>query len=687
MESEDNKHSFDPQHKYRLTHTILYLLSQYAWLLIVGLLYYYLSNKVEYSKPPEIKSFKQPIEWNSSYNPHIFGLISDLHITNYFPQRETDTRTILDLYNESGVEKVLIAGDICDNYETNTKIKYGHQYEDDFIRYKKIVDAYPSDLLIVASGNHDEFGIESYNSDNHYILKYCDFYHKNEIYSKYEKFIISKVTYDDIEFFILNPYRYPTVRAGIGYYMALNREILDLIEKVLFEKSNSTARFLLSHFPLSLQNFWVKSSSQKTLIEIVSSSNITSSLVGHSHIERTIHRNGSIEIHSIPLMDWKLKGRGFGYFSLDNGGFSYRSFSLKKEKPVAVLTYPIEKKYVSKMTDFSIENFEASEIRVVYFSEDSNLNITVSCSNGYSNKTDSLKFRRIIRSNQSLYSTRLKDVCLIRNENKLNEFHLTFSGDWKYSADFVVGDSVTLDKEVLENDTNQYKSVLIIGTFVWFLLLFVWFPFSGPPKFCEELNSLICSSDCHFYWYLFEVIFGPLVYKSRIYNNVSKKIQIVYFVLILSPLFLPYCFMKIGENGFGFIYLCGYYVGWFEFDLWASSLLGFFAVLILTPSTIVFSAISQISQTLNWSFVYLFDIFVALIQFLLIFVGIFKFLYQSTGFLFSITSPIFAFVPLIILILEGKSLHSYFVKRSTVYYKLDDSKNCLLKNDIVIEDI
>lgn len=692
MKSEDYGHnSFDPQHKYRLAHPILYVLSQYVWLLGFALIYLIISNEKKYSKSPEIKSHKPPIKWNSTYNPHIFGFMSDLHITPYYPQREADTKTILNIYNESGVEKILIAGDIGDNYETNSSIKYGHQYEKDFIQYKKIVDEYPTDLFIVASGNHDEFGVESYNSKDHYILKYCDFYHKNsDIYKNYDNFLISKFIYDDVEFIVLNPYHYPTVRAGIGYYMSLTTEMLDTIEKVLSEKSDSSARFFLTHSPLSFSNWWVKSSSQKSLIEIATSSKITAFLVGHTHIEKSLHRNGLIEIHSIPVMEGKLKGRGYGYFTFDNGGFSYHSFNLKDGKPpLAVMTYPIEKIFVSEVTDFSKENYETAEIRVVYFSENSKLNITVSCSNGYINKTGTLKFVRFIRPNQSLYSTCLKNLCQIYDDrNDCIEFHLTFSGDWQSSSDFVVGDFVTLDKELLETDYNQSKSILVTGILAWISLIFIWCPFLVSPNFCDEINLFICgSNNGQFLRCIFGIIFGPFAIKSRIYHNVSKRVQFVYFFLALSPFFVPYCLMKIGEKSFGFIYFCGYFLKKFEIDFWALSLFGFFSILILTPSTIVFASISQISQTLNWSFVFVLDVVIAFLQPFFVFVAVFKLLYQPAGLIFSITSPIFAFVPLVIWVMEGLSVHDYLVKRSTVYQKLDESKSENEKNEIEIEEI
>lgn len=612
---------------------------------------------------PEIKRNQQLLKWNSSYDPHIFGLISDAHISPFNPVRNSNTKSILKILSESGVEKILVAGDISDNFGSNGSFKHGQQYENDFLEYKKIVDHYPSDFLIVASGNHDEFGVEDYNSENHYILKYCDFYKNNEIYKKYENFLISKVNYDDIEIFVMNPYHYPTVRAGVGYLMHMTTKMLDQIEKGLSEKSNSSTRLLMTHFPVSFSNQHARSSSGKSLFEIMSSSNLTSIISGHSHTYRVIHRNSSLELHSPSISPGRYYRLCYGYISIDNGGFSYQMSSLNQSKPTAVLTYPIEKKFLSKMSDFSIHNYNESEVHVVTFSENPNLNISVKCSkdnfnggyNGY------LKFQRIIRPNQSLYSIPLKKLCG-ELTNGFGDFHLTFSGDWSYSADFFFGDTVKLGKEVIEEDLNLYIGTFSIGLLMWLFVLYVWCPFFSPSKFCNDLNLWICGASMKPKAKYFGLLLGFLVMKSRIYNNLNKRTQFWYFIVLLSPIFLPISLMQIGKNQIGLILFFGYYLkGDFVLDFWGLDLFALFAILVLVPSTIVFSAIAQIRQTVKCHPVFIFDIGLAIGQVWLIVFAIGRFLYQSTPLWLAITSPVFGFGSLIILFLELLELRDYFV--------------------------
>lgn len=620
-----------------------------------------IKNHVKYQKNIEIKGNQQYQKWNSSYNPHIFGLISDAHITPFRPSRIADTKSILKILNESGVEKILVAGDISDNFGTNFTFKLGKQYEEDFIEYRKIASEYPSDFLIVASGNHDEFDVEEYNSKDHYILQYCDFYKNNEIYKKYENFLISRVNYEDIEIFVMNPYHYPTVRAGVGYYMYLTTEMLDIIEKILSEQTYNTTRLLITHFSTSFSNRNVYSTSGKTLSEILTSSNIVSTIAGHSHAYRVIHRNSSLEVHSPSINPGRRSGQNYGYILIDNGYFSYHMSKLNENRLKAVLAYPIEKKYLSKMTDFSRQKFDESEIRVVTFSEDSKLNISVTCTNEDDGNRQNgfLQFQRVIRSNQSLYSIPLKNICGELRGNDRKSFTLNFSGDWSYTTEFIVGESVTFDKEIIEDDLNLYTATFSVGFILYIFVLFVWCPFISPPKFCSNVNMWISGATMNSMVKYFGLFFGFLPMKSRIYSNLSKKCQFLYFIVAVSPLFLPISIMKIGQNHFGLILSFGYYLNGFVIDVWGFDLFALFVVLVLVPSTIVFSSISQFKQTIKFKFVFVFDVAMSVAQIPLLVFLIGRFLYQSTPLLFAVTSPVIGIGSLVIFGLEIVEFFNY----------------------------
>ena len=65
-----------------------------------------------------------------------------------------------------------------------------------------------------------------------------------------------------------------------------------------------------------------------------------------------------------------------------------------------------------------------------------------------------------------------------------------------------------------------------------------------------------------------------------------------------------------------------------------------------------FSALSFFNQVHKWKFIFIIDIILACAQFVLIIIPIVTALYQSTSFLFAFTSPIFIFVPVVIVSME-----------------------------------
>lgn len=152
---------------------------------------------------------------------------------------------------------------------------------------------------------------------------------------------------------------------------------------------------------------------------------------------------------------------------------------------------------------------------------------------------------------------------------------------------------------------------------------------------------------------------GFLAMKSRIYLNLRKKCQFVYFIIALSPLFLPFSIMKIGNTQFGLIFTLGYYLNGFEVDIWGLDLFAIFTALILVPSTIVFSSIAQFKQTIRCHSVFILDVALTAAQIPLVVFAIGKFLFQSTPLFYAVTSPVLGIRSLVIFGLEIAEFYSY----------------------------
>ena len=675
MEKEDTKH----KPKYFLN-----FCAHFLWIVFFIVIFILVSIGVNYHKVPLIYGVQQNQIWNSSYDPHVLGYISDAHISKYFPHSITDTKIILDILNESGVEKILVTGDICDNFGSRSMIKHGHQFKKDFNTYINIIKDYPDDFIIVASGNHDEFGIDVYNSSKHYILHYVDIYKENKLYKEYDNFLISKVKHDDIDIFVMNAYHYPTVNAGLGYYMNIKSGMINRIESVLSEPTNANARILITHFPLSYTTERVRSKSKKTLMQVMTTSNMTVLLAGHTHRELIVHRNTTLELHPWAIKRGLKVSQAYRYITVDNGNFNDHAFNLKVDRPSAIVTYPITKKIISHRTDFSFKTFNQADVRVVYFSENPNLSISVTCSCKsikYKSNSTLLKFQRVIRRNQSLYSTPLKQLCDPYdkiNQTNSTEFILTFSGDYNYETVFVTGNFVQLNREKLDTDVSSRKALLVVGVICWILILITWCPF--PP-----LNSF--SYYCNWVWgknleytksskttaiECISIIFGFTYMKSQIYLGISKWIQIVYFVFVFTPLFVPFCIIKVGKY-YGFIGFFGYYLGSFALDHWPLTLSCFFALIVLLPSTIIFAEIAFMIQTKKWNYYLIVYFLLEALHIVLIVVMVSATLYQSTTTALSILSPIFVFIPIVILIMQALSLKRIREKENEK--ETDDSDN------------
>ena len=133
-------------------------------------------------------------------------------------------------------------------------------------------------------------------------------------------------------------------------------------------------------------------------------------------------------------------------------------------------------------------------MKCIDFSENSKLNISVSCSfsdRKIDEKSGLLKFQRIIRRNQSLYSIPLNEVCKnVDLSNKVNEYKLTFSGVWNYEVEFAFGDQIKLEKEILDHDVNMRNFIVVIGVVCWIVSLYIWCPFPSFKYFNELSESL-----------------------------------------------------------------------------------------------------------------------------------------------------------------------------------------------------
>ena len=139
-------------------------------IVVASICLYFVHYQFTESTQP-IYSQKQPKSYNSSLSPSFIGFFTDVHINSLIPSTEEVTHKSIQVLQNLNIKNLIIGGDLVDDWATNTSIKFGHQYEPDFQAYKRIFSD-KFDNIVEVAGNHDEFGVGSYNSDIHNFRKY-----------------------------------------------------------------------------------------------------------------------------------------------------------------------------------------------------------------------------------------------------------------------------------------------------------------------------------------------------------------------------------------------------------------------------------------------------------------------------------------------------------------------------------
>jgi hypothetical protein len=323
---------------------------------------------------------------------------------------------------------VIITGDLADNYfVSDDGTTLCGQVEENFKIYQNITrDAFEKGISIIdMTGNHDSFAVPYFSSDQHYVLNYSVTLSLKNL-SAIEDYWVTNTVIGDIEIISLCFEEFPTVRASMGYRITPSQYILDFVEARLQEPPLAKIRIVALHYSTFHLFNVSRSTSGQVLSEILVNNKVDFIINGHTHPETAIfcHHNGILEINGV---DSKSHQK-YAILTFDRGQMAYHELPIRDEL-FALLTYPIPKPQVSNKTKFDVGN---TDIRVIVFSSSQTVNILAS-----GDVSGKLQFNRLIRENLSLYT-------LPMNLSH-GEYQVNFTGDWTYSVNFVVNDSVLLD--------------------------------------------------------------------------------------------------------------------------------------------------------------------------------------------------------------------------------------------------
>jgi hypothetical protein len=468
--------------------------------------------------------------------------------------------------------RVLHTGDVVDNWENHDGVKIGIQVEQDYVRYRAVVDLMLSrgHRLIDIAGNHDHFAVGGFGAPEHYVLRYNEYYRVANV-TRVEDFWLARTVLDDFEVVVLSLYQFPNVRSLFAFRVSASQYLLDILEQELNVPRLAKYRIVISHFPLSCVYNGTRSSlTGSTFTDLLANSDIDFVLTGHSHPEIPVfqHHKGMLEVIGPDIMDHQR----YGFLTFDRDQMVYHHTKID-ELLVGAVTYPIPKEQLNQRSTFNRQN---TEIRVVVFSEDQDLAISVSGA-----VTGDLQFQRIVSPNLSLYSMPLN--------LPPGEYSIDFSGDFNSSLTFMIGDSALLDPEYYTDNWWWMLGLDYMAVLGWFGLVIATLP-CVHWKLGDAINDWI-ENDGDTAMMFKAIAFAPFGMRTRL-AKLTSTAQTILCALVLSPLVIPFGISTVNDHLY-WIFIGGYFV---DLRYYADYYSGLFAVIYffatIFPHVVIFSGLT-----------------------------------------------------------------------------------------------
>lgn len=390
--------------------------------------------------------------WNPHSNPLVFLHMSDLHLSH---RRQNSYSYLSQVLNWSlgkfKPDKVIICGDLTDNKGPQKVHPYRTQLENDWSLYAKLLQAHAltPENLIQNVGNHDVFGLKSYDERNNYARRY--FTNFTNFRMSVEFFKHEGTTY---KFVVLNQYDFPSGPITFLRWTFITSEFREALEREL-SKDDCDIAIIVSHSPA------LRHHKLGTFANILTkNTKLRIMLSGHWHPIHgaTLHFGNTLEAVAPPL----FKTPRIGLLTFDNLRHSYTVIDMRHDVN-AILTHPVPDTLAS---DSNLFNEQNTEIRAIGFASDLNLEVRGSV-NGRLRQTRKLK------NGVYLYS-------LPMHLNPGKHF-IVRSGDWNGTVEFTIGDKVNSFFETPYMNRSSYGWSML---FVWMYIpaLFLVLPWSFPLR-------------------------------------------------------------------------------------------------------------------------------------------------------------------------------------------------------------
>ena len=572
------------------------LISEFGFFIILGLilLISFLIPKYHKAKTFISKKYDDSVKFNPNLDPIILIHTTDLHLSAKYDYR-TDGSSIFFLsLCQYKPDLMLLTGDYSNNVDENDEM--GKQNLNDWKIYndtiRTFIDRYKIKVIDV-SGNHDQWAIDKYDSKENNFLDYSFIYNRTNIKNESDFFLRKiKLSINNIEinFLLLNDYRYPVYRPPYGLEPHTEKKQLDLLEETI-TSSEENDLFILTHYHVD-RAWLIKSTKGHSYEEIISNNKIYSIFTGHLHPEKVIiiHHGseGGLEYCTPSAFDYKRAG----LITYDNGNLIYNEVHIPYygKKPMFFLTYPTPVDQISGHHYFDTKKFQ---IRVISF---------------YDNKNIDLKIKGDINGNMIYDRTLNNGALLYKYEvNNLNEgkYKISIYDDnclgCDINTEFYVGEKYQGKKELYSEDVIFLLILRFLFIPLFIYLLIIVFPFLPElnlpivkkiEKNIEGQNIIVVHKVNKILLYIYLIILSPFFLRLRLQSYCVKKIiRFALFICFIYPLILPVHFMyKINGHICYSFFIFLVINSKVKYEHWALQMTLFYYILTLFPFILLASA-------------------------------------------------------------------------------------------------
>ena len=583
--------------------------------------------------------------------PLIFSHVSDIHLTETMPERTKEIKDLLKYIKNYKVNFNLFTGDLVHNYKTKLFPKVGYQVYEDWELYKKTLnEEFKNENIIDVQGNHDAWAIDELFSKENYYLNYSFIFNRSNVKNEDDYFIKTLKVYN-MNFILINNYRYPIAHPPYNFYAHPNKNQLDKIEKIISETKDA---IIVSHYPVDY-NWGIESSNKKSFEEIMKNPNIKYMYTGHLHPRDTIiihHGHGAVEYIAMALKD-----HGFGLITIDNGRHVYNTIKPFKNKQYIFITHPIP---LYDISDHQIFNLKDFPIRVISYYENE---IDIFVKGDFNGRLNLIK-----KMKNGAYLYQLDVHCEKNGIYNIEVYNNDTKYNFSFKRKFYIGEQYTNEKEVTIKLQRGYN--FLRGTiFIFYLCLFIiLFPING--YYIDSIDTLINDENNYILdkiQWIYILFFSPLIMRYRIQES-SKLLRTYLFIFLLLILIIPMHFFKPINNKLGFSFIFYIYIGGkFQYDRWCVQFVYIYIFGIIFPAM-------NYTSTLKYkdTWVHKFNIyFMYILLFAVSIVVNIRWVGESVIIPFLILNPIYVIFPLIIQYLFfSQRKNSSNLEKNEIFYPL-----------------